>query len=334
MRLDSNVPLISFVVPVYNGREHLERCVQSLTDQQGTTPYEIILVDDGSSDGSSELIDRFESETQYFIALHQPNAGHTAARLNGFHHSRGKYVFFVDCDDRIPRDTVESLAQIINQEHPDMIVFNHTAIIGEHQKEISAGIKEGIYSGKELEELRDCMVMMDERGNGFPRALWSKLFKRETARIALESVPSEIITGEDMCGSVNAFLHCQSLYAADRALYYYYQYDASVSRKPDTDALSRCLLTIRFLEGCVDTGNKKLSDQLDRLIVQQVYSACLRVSRSGISYSGFCKKINEALKDASVLSAVRSAKFSDRRLKTKRFILRNHLFFLIKLLDR
>lgn len=95
-----DTPKVSVIVPVYNARRYLDNCVRSLQAQ--TEPnIEIILVDDGSTDGSEELCDRFAAGDDRIVVCHQKNGGVSAARNKGLELARGKYVMFCDSDDTV-----------------------------------------------------------------------------------------------------------------------------------------------------------------------------------------------------------------------------------------
>ncbi len=331
MNAGKNLPLLSFVVPVYNGESTLETCVKSMLDQTDFYSTEIILLDDGSTDSSPELADSYAKIHSNITTIHQNNAGHTAARAAGLANATGEYVFFVDCDDAVAPGTVKFLGDILSDRHPDAVVFGHCEFNEHTEKNIPTGIPEGVYEGERLQRLYHEKLMMDANGNGFPRALWSKVFRRDIAEIALRSVPREIMTGEDMCASIGAFLRVKTLFVSDRILYRYRVSDQSLSRRADENALKRCLFTVGYLRGCADDA---LKPQLHRLVVQQVYSAGLRVSRSDLTKAQQKQEWNMTLKDPAVAEAVRNARFSERKLRIKRLILRYRLFSLIKLLDR
>lgn len=103
-----NAPLITVIVPVYNILEYLPRCVHSITAQTYRN-LEIILVDDGSTDGTGELCDRLAAEDDRIKVLHKENGGSSSARNLGLDHAKGEYIGFVDSDDYISSDMYEKL---------------------------------------------------------------------------------------------------------------------------------------------------------------------------------------------------------------------------------
>lgn len=103
-----NLPLISVIIPVYNIMEYLPRCVHSVTAQTYQN-LEILLVDDGSTDGSGELCDRLAKEDPRIKVFHKENGGSSSARNLGLRNARGECVGFVDSDDYVEPDTYEKL---------------------------------------------------------------------------------------------------------------------------------------------------------------------------------------------------------------------------------
>ena len=100
--------MISVIVPVYNTKEYLERCVNSLL-MQTYQDMEIILVDDGSTDGSGEICDRFAEREERIRAFHKENGGSSSARNLGIDNAKGDYIGFVDSDDYVDADMYERL---------------------------------------------------------------------------------------------------------------------------------------------------------------------------------------------------------------------------------
>ena len=103
-------PLLTIIVPVYNILEYLPRCVHSITAQTYRN-LEILLVDDGSTDGTGELCDRLAGEDSRIRVLHKENGGSSSARNLAIEQARGEYLGFVDSDDYIEPDMYERLYQ-------------------------------------------------------------------------------------------------------------------------------------------------------------------------------------------------------------------------------
>lgn len=118
---------LSVVIPVYNVKSYLERCVKSVTSQT-FKDLEVILVDDGSTDGSGELADTLAAGISYMQVIHQQNQGLSAARNAGIRAARGEYVIFMDSDDEwLLSDGIETLFRD-SAEGCDLIAFKRVDI--------------------------------------------------------------------------------------------------------------------------------------------------------------------------------------------------------------
>lgn len=118
--------LLSFVVPVYNVEGFIEDCLKSLLAQNVSKElYEIICVDDGSTDNSGRILDEYADINSNIKVIHSENKGVSAARNIGISASTGKYLWFVDSDDMIATNCLKPLFNIIIEKSPQCIRFNH-----------------------------------------------------------------------------------------------------------------------------------------------------------------------------------------------------------------
>lgn len=116
------MPRFSIIIPVYNVEKYILECLSSVLNQT-FSDYEIILVDDGSTDSSGEICDEYASKYSNIHVYHQANQGQSAARNMGVRQAQGEYIWFVDSDDLIiKKDALELLKEKVDNE-PDLIVF-------------------------------------------------------------------------------------------------------------------------------------------------------------------------------------------------------------------
>ncbi len=118
---------LSIIVPVYNHVDEIHLCIDSIINQQTRFSYEIILIDDGSTDGAQYLIDKYTIYPNVKV-YHQSNKGIAAARNEGIVHSRGKYLMFVDCDDIVKPYLVEKLMEIADTNDSDIVMGAHNLV--------------------------------------------------------------------------------------------------------------------------------------------------------------------------------------------------------------
>lgn len=114
--------LYSIIIPVYNVENYLHDCLDSVLNQTYEGNYEVICVNDGSTDGSLEILDKYKEEVSSLIVISQDNKGLSEARNTGLRAAKGDYIFFLDSDDWIEPNTLEVLSKNINGE--DFIGFN------------------------------------------------------------------------------------------------------------------------------------------------------------------------------------------------------------------
>ena len=119
--------LVSIIVPIYNAKKYIRDCVESLLSQTYHN-LEIILVDDGSTDGSEKLVNDYAKSDKRIKVVHQKNMGLSDARNTGLKHVTGKYITFVDSDDRIDPNMVEGLLNALVDTHADIAICSFKEI--------------------------------------------------------------------------------------------------------------------------------------------------------------------------------------------------------------
>ena len=127
--------LISVVIPVYNMQHTLDRCVESVLKQTFDN-LEVLLVDDGSTDGSAQKCDSWAETDSRITVVHQPNGGLSKARNTGITHAKGDFLAFVDADDAIATDTLQAAMDAFEQ-HPQCNIVEFPVLIGwlsEHER--------------------------------------------------------------------------------------------------------------------------------------------------------------------------------------------------------
>ncbi len=123
-------PLLTYIVPVYNTAAYLPRCLQSIIDQPvAADDCEVLVVDDGSTDGSRAIVERYARDYPQVRLLSQPNAGVSAARNLALDQARGRYVAFVDSDDYLEDGAAAILLDRVVDDDLDVLVFNFTRVM-------------------------------------------------------------------------------------------------------------------------------------------------------------------------------------------------------------
>ena len=199
---------ISIIIPVYNKAEYLESCLKSLLTQ-AFSDFEIVCVDDGSTDASGDICDRMASDDSRIRVLHTDNGGVTAARRRGWEACLGRYVMFVDADDGLLPGALQMMYDTIEREGADEVI----ATFRTHDGIQSPVVYEGFVEPEPL--IRDIITSK----NRFP-VLWSIIFRREVLDGVLDT-PREIIEGEDKLMQVKLLMKQPRVFFIAQPAYIY-----------------------------------------------------------------------------------------------------------------
>lgn len=209
-------------MPVYNVKIYLERCVNSIIDQTYKN-LEIILVDDGSTDGSAEICDKFQRQDRRIRVIHKMNGGLVSARKAGIQIAHGEYAAYVDGDDWIERDMYSQLIMHMIQNDADIVTsglwrdYQNNAI-----NEVD-NISEGIYDSKKIKN--EILPIFMYTGNfyeaGINIHIYNKLFKRKLLLKHQMRVDNIIRVGEDAALVYPCILDADKIVIIHKCFYHY-----------------------------------------------------------------------------------------------------------------
>jgi len=203
---------LSVIIPVYNSENHLKICIESLLNQT-IGRYEVILVDDGSTDESGEICDKYSAIYEKIRVIHQQNCGVSAARNTGINNAAGDYLTFVDSDDFVSETYVESVLKLIEIPADLYILDNY---IGEKIRFWidKKKLREGIYS----EDLGYVyQQFMEYRLN----APWDKIFLREIINTNKIRFIEGFNMGEDLLFCLEYLKNCKIIIKNEISIYYH-----------------------------------------------------------------------------------------------------------------
>ena len=253
--------MISVIVPVYNVERYIRQCVESILEQT-YADLEIILVDDGSTDGSGSICDEYKLKDDRVVVIHKCNGGLSDARNAGLDIARGEYIGFVDSDDYIEPDMYEVLYKNCERYAADLaaarfVKFNTQ---GEDRKNFTENIE--VFSREEMLRL----FIVGDRRYEITMSVWDRLYKRELIsdlRFPVGKCYEDIVFSTKVIekSKINVYI--------DRALYHYRLREDSISgedfndynRAPlriITDLIPELERRILFLD---EKGEKELADE-------------------------------------------------------------------------
>ncbi len=245
---------VSIIVPVYNTERYLDKCLSSLVEQT-YGDVEIIAVDDGSTDGSGRICDRYAAEFSKVYCYHTDNQGAGQARNFGIDRSTGDYIMYVDADDYIAKSCVAEAVVVAEQYQADMVEFGKVFMLS--SKNIFVDTDKTVRHYRSPQEVRQI-------SGSIQRMIWGKLYKRE---LALSARFNSRQRGEDACYMAEILEHCGSMVKYNRCLYAYRAYQESLTRgKADLKEIRRNIRQYQAAYARVDENKGKGQDPLGRYI--------------------------------------------------------------------
>ena len=218
---------ISIIIPVYNAEDYLPRCLDSILSQDMTS-YEVILVDDGSTDSSSLICDRYSATDPRFRTIHKTNGGVSSARNAGLNLAKGEYVMFVDSDDALAAGALASMTEGLGSE--DFVLGGFIEYLSDIPHRNVAPHKALSYPESALTDFYNANIrhnceMLD--------APWAKLFRRKT--LGNLRFNEKLSYAEDKLFVFEFLTRCQSVYTCSERVYDYYLRSGSLGSDISSD---------------------------------------------------------------------------------------------------
>ena len=205
---------ISVIVPVYNVEKYIEKCLDSLKNQT-MKDIEFIIVNDGSTDNSQRIIDKYVKNDKRFKSIIKENGGQGSARNFGLENANGEYIGYVDSDDYIEKNMYEKMYLEAKKNNSDIVLCGNY-VVDENGKILR---EEKLNSSGQIDKNKN-KILFDKM------AVWNKIYRR-TFLNSLNIKFREKKWYEDFDFSMKVLLSTNSIYVIDECLYYYFQRSGS-----------------------------------------------------------------------------------------------------------
>ncbi len=215
---------LGIIIPIYNAEKYIGQCVESIL-RQTYSQFELVMVDDGSTDSSGQICDEYAKKDSRVHVIHQPNKGKLSARFAGVENACCEYVSFVDADDWIDMHTYEYLQKYMEEEI-DIISYSIIRWVDEDYQRISIEKDaSGFLDKDDLAELHRVMIWnIKENRFGIDPSLCNKVFKRTLIKDELErAVKINVLYGDDVAVTYPAIKNAHNMMITDYPLYYHRQ---------------------------------------------------------------------------------------------------------------
>ena len=267
---------VSVIVPIYNTRPFLEECVRSILNQQFSEPFEVLLVDDGATDGCDVLCDELAAQDRRIRVFHQENQGLSGARNTGIDAARGRYYAFVDADDVVHPGYLQALYDACETHDAYMAICAVEDVnedgSSQDPPEYTLPAETGVFVGKDL------LNRFYAPNGTYYTVAWNKLYRAEVWKLL--HYPEGRLH-EDEFVAHRLFWRCDKVVCLDAPLYNYRLRKGSICRtemKPGAfDAVDGLADRYRFL----------VENSAPRDTVDAAYAACWR------RYLFLCAKVRQ-----------------------------------------
>lgn len=264
--------LVSVIIPVYNTAPYLKRCVQSVL-QQNWTNFELILVDDGSTDGSGAICDAYARTDSRIRVFHKPNGGVSSARNTGLQNMKGTYFLFLDSDDSFEPQTLHSCMEEAAG-GADAVIFGWQELVD--GRPVNSGSYHSGIRANPVDMVREILADRHTYGGGYPNKLWRRAAFEANGALPLFS--ENLFYVEDMEWVIRMLLRAKLVKVAEPIFYNYHLRDDSSSR---SEAMSE-----KRLIGYHDTLARIVEDLAEHSDLQRWFS--------GIRYTELINSIIDA----------------------------------------
>ena len=296
--------LVSVIIGIYNVKRYIDRGIKQVLDQTYQN-IEVLLVDDGSTDGSYEICKKWELKNNKIKVLHQENKGLGSARNLGIDHAKGNYIYFYDVDDEISSKLIEYNVGMMRQHSVDMLIFGYTSIDLTYNSKTQVAFKDKLIENNR--QLRD--IYVDEfvlKMNGFA---WNKFYSKEFIDKHNLRFENQRIQQDEVFNML-CYRHVTRMYISSEILHTYYVYKSGNNRSryiPDRFSIYKSIRKhFEELKCHWNIEDQRFDDYLSKRFYDGVMSCMLfNLMHSNCPLSNLEKKkiINDIMNDPYTIDA-------------------------------
>ena len=216
-------PMVSIIVPIYNAEQYLRRCVDSILNQE-YTDFELLLVNDGSTDASGDICEEYGDRDPRVIVIQKENTGVSDSRNRAIDRARGKYLQFLDSDDWITPDATRLFVRAAEEYGCDMVISDFYRVVGERLSTKGDIEEEGVLTREEF-----AAHMMENPADFYYGVLWNKLYRRDIVEEHNLRMDTDINWCEDFMFNLEYIRYAKVFYALHAPIYYYVKRKGSLA---------------------------------------------------------------------------------------------------------
>lgn len=327
--MNSNMLKFSVIVPVYNVSKYINCCVQSILNQTYTN-FELILVDDGATDDSGIICDKYASLDPRITVIHKKNGGLVQARCAGARIAIGDYIACIDGDDWVAEQYLESFYKVIKKYKADIVCGGYIRSVGDKSYKIKFNAGQVFYNKHEIMENIFPYLIHDLNGRYIQPNIWAKVFKRELYVKNQLRVPN-IRLGEDFLVTIPCIYSANTIAINENCEYFYRFNQNSITQGGSFD-WNESETIFNYMASVVDNQDMFI-EQLKRREVHNIFNIAMSQFRQKCKQKMVYQDIYKKLDSNYVKTIVNGCEYN---LFTKgelaKIIIKHKIVFAIKII--
>lgn len=288
--MDIKKPVISIIIPIYNTQKYLSRCIGSVLEQT-YQDFELILVDDGSTDNSLELCRKWSKIDQRIVLISQENGGVSKARNAGLDVAKGKYITFIDSDDWVSSNYLAVLLETMEKNDAQLVVGSFRRMYTRLNESSLSPLPTKKFNIADNEEVRSMLFSDHFRGP------WVKLFLNEIIQNNILRFPLNVKIGEDTIFLMNYLSKCTLIYTVSNVIYYYNRMnELAATTKYYAEIFDWRILLVLGLKNLLNNwdikeeyGKKMLTEEATSFWVERCHNVVIHHHKSKNKSEGLVK---------------------------------------------
>ena len=220
---------VSVIIAAYNIEKYIQRCIESVVNQS-EREIEIIIVNDGSTDNTLNIINKVNELDDRIIVINKKNQGLIEARKTGLKYANGEFILFLDGDDWLENNCIEELYKTANDKKADVVLYN-AYMVYDDRKEIFDTFIEKFIDDIKKNPVKNLLLL------NISPTIWSKFIKKSFLEENNIEFPQNISYAEDLAAVLNIFINKPKIVCNEKRFYNYYQRNDSISNKISSQVL-------------------------------------------------------------------------------------------------
>ena len=312
MSQSSVMPEVSIVMPLYNKEKYVEETLRSVSCQS-FTDYELIVIDDGSTDKSCEIVTRYLQKDNRIRLIRIPNGGVSGARNRGLAEAKGEWIQFLDADDRLEPLYLSEAVSAAEKANADILFTNFTMVDadGRSVKSIENDCREALNQAELCQNYVDWQLK-----NGFFGYISNKLFKRSLWEKSGARFPATINLAEDLDFFVQMYPFVQKAFFLPVNSFLYLQTESNYTQRQTVDYFSQLLIQLDVKKWFIAAGQYEGHREfIDGRVADYVYFTLFDADERQEDIKKVCERLLGTAGVADSLCTDRRPGFSGRVLR-------------------